>query len=232
MAIVAAFIIGTMLVLGSSSQNPIFELFIKKNPNTKTLGERNYQLDDKYEFKDKYLEQLIKKGLEIEYRDIYYFDLLSITELTILGNHIWINNDDTEKYYAARIDKDGYSVQNYELEYHDFGINYNITDLSDLAALGNLNELIINCCNLSDLSSLSTINNLTLLDLQYNNISDINSLSNMNKLQSLNLKDNNISDLSPILELPSLSKLNILNNPTGKEDIPEIEKKNLDLFIH
>jgi internalin A len=61
--------------------------------------------------------------------------------------------------------------------------------------------------DISDISALSNLTNLQSLDLSGNQISDISALSNLTNLQSLNLRANQISDISALASLTNLQSL-------------------------
>ena len=90
--------------------------------------------------------------------------------------------------------------------------NKNISDLTPLAGLTNLTELILYRNNIGDLTPLAESTNLTELHLSYNKISDISPLAGLTNLTDLGLKDNNISTSQiAILQegLPALRYSNI-----------------------
>ncbi len=91
--------------------------------------------------------------------------------------------------------------------------NNDISDLSPLSRLTNLEYLSLTSNNISDLSPLSRLTNLTGLHLGGNNsISDISSLSGLTNLISLNLWDNSISNISALSRLTNLTLLGLSNN--------------------
>lgn len=185
-------------------------------------------LNEVYNFNNPHLEQMIKKELEIEYRDVYYFDLLEITDLKIIGEHIWINDRANWEYFSAYIEEDHYYIDHTNY----FDINTDMADIRDIAAMENLTELYINCCTISDISPLSELNKLTTLNLQSNQISDISSVTSLVNLETLVIENNKVSDLSPIMQLNSLNKLNVVNNPIDHEDITAVESLQLSLFLY
>jgi Leucine-rich repeat (LRR) protein len=96
------------------------------------------------------------------------------------------------------------------------GINQ-ISDLTPLSVLTDLQELSVNNNQISDLSPLSELKNLNQLSLPRNQITDITPLSNLTNLGgafgTLNLRDNQITDLSPLSNLTNLEWLTIRDNP-------------------
>ncbi|GHU61511.1 hypothetical protein AGMMS49983_01370 [Clostridia bacterium] len=102
----------------------------------------------------------------------------------------------------------------------------NISDISPLASLTNLTDLILWGNNISDISSLASLTNLTILGLGGNEISDISPLASLTNLTFLGLHQNNISDISPLASLTNLTELNLEQNRIS--DISSLKKlKNL-----
>ena len=88
-----------------------------------------------------------------------------------------------------------------------------ISDLTGLEFATNL-TLILNLRdnNISDISPLANLTNLEVLLLEGNKISDISPLSGLTNLKTLDLGDNAISDLSPLANLTNLKTLRLRNN--------------------
>ena len=87
-----------------------------------------------------------------------------------------------------------------------------ISDISPLAGLTNIAELILEVNHISDLTPLSDLSNLTVLNLKNNQISDLSPLAGLTNLKELYLSNNQISDLTPLAGLTKLTELNILDN--------------------
>ena len=94
----------------------------------------------------------------------------------------------------------------------------NSNEISDLAPLSGLTQLIsldLAHNNISNISVLSSLTHLTSLDLEFNNISDVSALAGMTNLTSLRLDANNITDISSLSALTNMDWLNIgFNNLT------------------
>lgn len=104
----------------------------------------------------------------------------------------------------------------------------NITDISKLSSLVNLNYLDL-CYNknISDISVLSSLNKLETLYLHVNNISDISALRGLSNLTTLEISNNKISDISALKDLNNLKSLYITNNKIT--DFSSLTKlKNID----
>jgi internalin A len=112
-------------------------------------------------------------------------------------------------------------------------ISYNlISDLAPLAGLTKLRSLILNNNNISDLTPLASLINLKKLNLLKNNISDITHLASLKYLNKLELYQNNISDLTPLSGLTDLEDLNLSDNrisdPTSLAGLTKLEHLYLD----
>ena len=89
----------------------------------------------------------------------------------------------------------------------------NISDISALANLTNLQTLNLSGNSISDIGALANLTNLTELNLSGNKIiSDISALGNLTNLQTLNLSNNNISDIGALASLTNLQTLYLSNN--------------------
>ena len=104
-------------------------------------------------------------------------------------------------------------------------------DLSPLAGLTKLEEIIIGSANLSDLTPLAGLTGLRKLHLWNNDISDLSPLAGLTELRNLHLRGNNISDLSPLAGLTNLRWLVIHNNRIS--DISPLDgiRENMTVFV-
>ena len=84
-----------------------------------------------------------------------------------------------------------------------------ISDISSLAGLTNLEILILRDNLISDITPLAGLTNLTWLDLQSNQISDITALAGLTNLELLDLWNNQISDITPLAGLTNLHTLSL-----------------------
>ena len=94
----------------------------------------------------------------------------------------------------------------------DDGNYYQLTDISPLASLTNLEVLVIDNHNISDITALNNLVNLVDLSLSENNISDITPLRGLKNLRYLSLCVNQLSDLSPLSGLLALERLHLSHN--------------------
>ena len=93
-------------------------------------------------------------------------------------------------------------------------LNYNrITDISPLSGLVNLQRLELHANQIVDISPLAGLIRLQDLRLKSNEVVDISPLSGLVNLQHLELHGNQISDISPLQGLVNLEVLNLGGNP-------------------
>jgi len=97
--------------------------------------------------------------------------------------------------------------------------NDQISDLSSLTGLTNLERLYLSNNQISDLSPLTELTNLEWLDLSGNPITDLSPLKGLTNLKRLFFSNNPISDLSPLAGLTNLEFLYFYDNP-----IPDDQK--------
>ena len=113
----------------------------------------------------------------------------------------------------------------------------NISDISVLSGLTNLETLWLWGNNITDISALSGLTNLEWLDLDENNISDISALSGLTNLEGLSLDKNNISDISALVSNAGISSgdtVYLTNNPLSPEainiHIPQLEARGVEVI--
>jgi len=87
-----------------------------------------------------------------------------------------------------------------------------ISNLTPLAGLTNLMVLGFDENNISDLTPLAGLTKLVWLTLDNNSISDLTPLAGLIKLRSLSFNINNISDITPLAGLTSVEELGLANN--------------------
>ena len=84
-----------------------------------------------------------------------------------------------------------------------------ITDLSDLAAMPNLEQVCIVAQELTDISALENHPKLNKVEFKHNYITDISVLSGMDHLSSVGINDNPVRDISPLIECQNLAFLDL-----------------------
>ena len=88
----------------------------------------------------------------------------------------------------------------------------NISDITPLGYLTNLQHLNLYHNRISNISPLSNLPYLIKLYLGGNQIVDISPLSGLNNLQELHLQQNQLVDISPLAELTNLDELSLWGN--------------------
>ena len=97
-----------------------------------------------------------------------------------------------------------------------------ITDVSPLEGLTNLERLNLGYNQITDISSLKGLTKLEKLGLWDNEITDVSPLAGLTNLEELALHGNQITDVSPLAGLTKLHTLILWDNP-----IPEDQKSML-----
>ena len=82
-----------------------------------------------------------------------------------------------------------------------------VSDLSPIAGLTNLRELILNNNPVSDISAVRGLTNLTFLSLDHASVSDISAVRGLTNLTYLNIHVTLVTDLSPIAGLINLRSI-------------------------
>ena len=104
-----------------------------------------------------------------------------------------------------------------------------VSDLSPLVELKNLEAIFFYRTKVNDLSPLSELKNLEGLSLYNTPVSDMSTLSELNNLEWLWFINTQVSDLSPLAEFKNLVTL-ILDNTQVSDLSPLAELKNLKTF--
>ena len=87
-----------------------------------------------------------------------------------------------------------------------------ITDLTPIKALTNIQSLTLARNKIKDISALAGLTNLQYLDLTGNEVSDLRPLTNLKSLNSLYLSSNKIADLTPLTGLERVWSLYLDGN--------------------
>ena len=90
-----------------------------------------------------------------------------------------------------------------------------ISDLSPLRGLKNLTILSVGYSQVSDLSPIARLINLNYLDFNHTHVSDLSPITGLINLKTLYFPTNNVSDLSPIARLTNLEYLSFGGNNTS-----------------
>ena len=140
---------------------------------------------------------------------------------------------DTERVLASKPTVGGMlydaSVLQYctGLKYLDLGHNDELSDLSFVSSMPELEVLIIAMTNISDLSPLANCPKLEYLEIQETPVSDLSPLASCTGLHHLNICNlENVTDASPLYGLTSLERLWVgTNTPIPEEQKAELKAK-------
>lgn len=138
---------------------------------------------------------------------------------------------DTERILASKPTVGGMiydgSVLQYctKLKYLDLGHNDDLSDLSFVSTMPELEVLIIAMTNISDLSPLANCPKLEYLEIQETPVSDLSPLANCMNLAHLNICNlENVTDASPLYGLSNLERLWVgTNTPIPAEQKEELK---------
>lgn len=149
-------------------------------------------------FKDKVVENAVRKQIGKTTGSIYKSDLSKVYRLSIPT--------------GIKSMSDLQQLQN--LEYLNLG-STGITSVSALSQLKNLRVLYLQRNSITDIASLKGLTKLEFLSLNGNRISDIRALSALTQLKELYLRDNRISDYSSVASLKNLKVLYLKGNKSS-----------------
>ena len=138
---------------------------------------------------------------------------------------------DTERILASKPTVGGMiydgSVLQYctKLKYLDLGHNDDLSDLSFVSTMPELEVLIIAMTNISDLSPLTNCPKLEYLEIQETPVADLSPLASCTALAHLNICNmKNVTDASPLYGLNTLERLWIgTNTPIPEEQKTELK---------
>ncbi|EPP0904166.1 leucine-rich repeat domain-containing protein [Listeria monocytogenes] len=97
-----------------------------------------------------------------------------------------------------------------------------LKDISPLSSLTKLENLFLGAGEINNVSPLSGLVNMTGLYINNNKISDVSPLANMKNLKYLYLNNNEISDITPLASLVKMEDLQLNNNKIS--DISSLSK--------
>lgn len=189
---------------------------ILKNPLTLTFSIK----DDSsaVTFKDKNLENAVRKQIGKQTGDLSQSDLNSVTKLVAVDQDI----------------KDLSGIENLTNLNEIFLGGNPITNIDPLGKLTKLDNVNLTGCQINNISPLVSNTNIQFLFLSSNNISDISPLIKLTNIQYLSLDNNKIVDVSPLLKLTKLTDLEISGN-TIKDKSPlntissQLKRKDFDI---
>lgn len=113
-----------------------------------------------------------------------------------------------------------------KVKYLDLGHNDDLSDISFVASMPDLEVLIIAMTNVSDLSPLANCPKMEYLEIQETEISDLSPLSGLTNLAHLNIcNQETVTDASPLYGLSKLERLWIgCNTPIPEEQLAKLKE--------
>lgn len=112
-----------------------------------------------------------------------------------------------------------------EIEMADYELEY----LDGIGACRHARAVDLSNNNLTDISELSDLHQVERLYLTNNHIGLIDSLSNLTVLQVLDISYNDVDDLSPLFELSHLSYLNVMGNRIPAWQLEKLQLKGVTI---
>lgn len=184
------------------------------------------------QFTDEAFEKAVRMIVNKPEGEIRNTDLLSISNICIIGEEVIIIDDEGNKTYNEQpVTGINYSELGFYINRSHFTARGGIGNLDDVNLLPNLEYLEIIFQEKLDMSSFINLANLKTLILERNRISDINALSNLANLNRLQLKGNQIGDISVLSNLDNLTGLvlssNQISDITALSELDKLE--HLDL---
>jgi len=177
-------------------------------------------------FPDSNFEALIRQTLGKPSGDITDADLATIT--TLRGRYKDITNITGIEYCV-------------NITFLDLYNNGQISDISQLSGLTKLVELYLGQNDITDISALTNMFNLEVLQINNNNINDISLISGFQNLTYLAIGENPLNDFSSITSLTNLEiisitslqlqNLDIISNLTNLTDIEARKNRITDISV-
>ena len=164
-----------------------------------TANEQNVEQTEPVTFKEEMIEAAVRRELNLSEDDTITTEMLeNVKQIRIVGKEIL---DEGDNFWGIGNRMEGKDS--------DFGsARGNITDLTDLTMMKNLETLAL--CN-QEIEDISALENLPLkeLYLNKNKITDFSVLTSLTNLDLLCILDNPAEDLSVLKECSSITQLNI-----------------------
>ena len=170
-----------------------------KRIETAEQSEAEEQIQAEITFREELIEEAVRKELGLSKTDKITASMLEdVRKLRIVGKEIL---DDEDTFWG-----EGHHVDGKDSSFGS--VRGNITDLSDLAQMANLEELALCNQKIEDISGLKELP-LKKLYLSKNMITDFSVLLNLIDLDTLCIMDNPAENLSVIGECTGILRLNI-----------------------
>ena len=164
-----------------------------------TANEQNVEQIEPVTFKGEMIEAAVRRELNLSEDDTITTEMLeNVKQIRIVGKEIL---DEGDNFWGI-----GNRVEGKDSEFGS--VRGNITDLTDLTMMKNLENLAL--CN-QEIEDISVLENLPLkeLYLNKNKITDFSVLTGLTNLDLLCILENPAEDLSVLKECSSITRLNI-----------------------
>lgn len=146
-------------------------------------------------------------------------NLTNLETLEISGENVtdfkWLKNNVNLKNLTVELSCNITDLSGLEdltnLEYLEI-YNADITDLSKLKKLTNLKQIYFHHSDLTDLSGLENLTNLNRISISGSNVNDISALKNLTSLTSLVIGGEGITDISALENLTNITFLSFYGN--------------------
>jgi serine/threonine protein kinase len=153
-------------------------------------------------FKEPLIEKAVRLTLDkAEGAPLSEDDLASISALYIFGNKAAPDEATFNAYGQSFVNNDGTIRRG------------GIKSLDDLELLKNLRRISLVYQNITDLTPIAGLLDLDNLDLRHNPLADVSPLAQVSSLRDLSLFDTNVTDLTVLRSCPGLSILDIGYTP-------------------
>lgn len=183
-----------------------------------TANEQNVEQREPVTFKEEMIEAAVRRELNLSEDDTITTEMLeNVKQIRIVGKEIL---DEGDNFWGIGNRMEGKDS--------DFGsARGNITDLTDLTMMKNLETLAL--CN-QEIEDISALENLPLkeLYLNKNKITDFSVLTGLTNLDLLCILENPAEDLSVLKECSSITRLNIESMKLA--DIDFLGQMNLNIL--
>lgn len=183
-----------------------------------TVNKQNTGQTESVTFKESLIEAAVRKELNLSESDTITTEMLeNVKQIRIVGTEIL---DDGDNFWGI-----GNRVEGKDSEFGS--ARGNITDLTDLTMMKNLETLAL--CN-QEIEDISALKNLPLkeLYLNKNKITDFSVLTGLTNLDLLCILENPAEDLSVLKECSSITRLNIESMKLA--DIDFLGQMNLNIL--
>lgn len=161
------------------------------------ISYKAYWHDKVIDFKEPLIEEAVRLELDKPYGAIKYEELKDVKEIYIFEKYA-VKTEEEYYEYAYTWDERG-SMQG------------ELTDISDLAYMPNLQNVYIGGEHITDISPLKYLDKLVLIEFRENDIEDISVLADKKYLSFIGFCNNNLKSIEVIRNCPALKSLDLRN---------------------